>query len=104
MARAAAAVGMPASLIARKLSRGRARTPARRLLPLQRSAVTGFLFPLSVAYAVVKRDLLKVDVFLVRAGSSTTPPCRGRAARCRWTARRRCRDPTNGSEPPDWGS
>jgi len=36
-------------------------------VPVNGAALTGFFFPLSFAYAVVKRDLLKVDVFLARA-------------------------------------
>jgi hypothetical protein len=36
-------------------------------VPVNGAALTGFLFLLSFAYAVVKRDLLEVDVFLSRA-------------------------------------
>lgn len=33
-------------------------------VPVNAAAFTGFLFPLSFAYAIVRRDLFKVDVFL----------------------------------------
>jgi len=38
-------------------------------VPVNAAALTGFLFPLSFGYAVVRRDLLKVDLFVSSVAS-----------------------------------